>query len=237
MKKSKLLMLLPAFLLVGCAKSLTPEEAQTVAKAINEKRAAEPITEFKMETTYSVEVPGEDKEEGTALYEFSEPQYYFHIISDGEESWAYKSGDKYIAATKEGDTKQYYEYGEEAKEQFEELIARNKQNAQEAFDQFAVVDFAALKEEYAKTIDADFKYSSKGDGQLTVELEWSGEAQGAKGSIEMKGVWEDYKPAEFSLNGESSYAGQSTKESMSAKFSYSVSPSYPDLSTFEKVVA
>ena len=234
MKKSKLLMLLPAFLLVGCAKSLTPEEAQAVAKAINEKRAAEPVEEFSIEL-YSKYVGMEENEEETEKFEFSAPKVYFHTYEsdDSEEHWAYAKDGKYYVVSYEKDgeeeTKEYYEFGEEAKAQFESMIAYTKQAVKSEFDAYAVVDIEALKNEYAKGVDAEVKYSSKGDGQLTAEIEWSGEVEGAKGSIKAKAVYEDYKPAEMSVETESSYMGEKMEMKLSAKFGYSVSPSYPSL--------
>ena len=236
MKKSRLLMLLPVFLLVGCAKSINKEEAAAKAKEINEYQAAHPVTEFKFELSSSEDYNGV-KEESKVAYEFSEEKVFFHVSSEeGEDKtdlYGYKNSDKYYVVN--AVAKQYYEFGEEAKEQFDNAIKGQKQNIQHMFDGYAAVDIDGLLTHYVQVEGAEVEYSTKGDGQLSIEVSWKGEAEGMTGTLECKAVWEDYYPAELSFKMEGSGNGQSIKEEMSAKFEYSVSPSYPSLADFTKL--
>ena len=109
MKKSKILMLLPAFLLVGCAKSINKEDAQAKAQQINEYQEQHPVTEFKFEM-YSLEQEDSEKEEQRASYEFSEEKVYFHIKAEETDMYAYKQDSKYYVVN--AAAKQYREYGE-----------------------------------------------------------------------------------------------------------------------------
>ena len=228
MKKSKILMLLPAFLLVGCAKSINKEDAQAKAKEINEYQEQHPITEFKFET-YSLKQEDDEKEEQRASYEFSEEKVYFHIKTEDSEVYAYKQESKYYVVNAEA--KQYYEFGEEAKASFDSMIAGQKTQIAGMFTGMARADIDALLEEYVRVPDAEVKYSTKGDGSLIVEASYKGSEGGMTGELSAKVVWDKYYPTEMSFKTNSSGEGHSFKMEMSVKFEYSVNPSYVDLSS------
>ena len=232
MKKSKILMLLPAFLLVGCAKSISKEDAVAKAKEINEYQAAHPVTEFAFELK-SVEEYNGEKHEETMSYEFSEDKVYFHIKTQGvDEVFAYKSEEKYYIVNET--EKQYYEYASEtAKEYFDNAIKSQKENIAQMFAGYAAIDVEGLVSKYSPEGAEGVKveYSTKGEGQLSIEISYKGEEGGMKGEISAKATWENYYPSEMIYKMEASGAGQSMKEEMSATFKYSVSPSYPNLSS------
>lgn len=229
MKKSKILMLLPAFLLVGCAKSINKEDAQAKAKQINEYQEQHPITEFKFEM-HSLEQEDEEKEESTASYEFSEEKCYFHAKYEDKDLYAYKKDSKYYVV--DAVAKQYSEFeGEEAKASFDYMIAGQKTQIAGRFTGMARVDIDGLLTHYVPAPNADVKYSTKGDGSLIVEASYKGSEGGATGEVSAKVVWDKYYPTEMSVKINSSEEGHSFKSEMSVKFEYSVNPSFVDLSS------
>ena len=225
-------MLLPAFLLVGCAKSINKEDAQAKAKEINEYQEQHPITEFKFET-YSLTQEDDEKEEETSSYEFSEEKVYFHIKTEDAHVYAYKQESKYYVINAEA--KQYYEFGEEAKASFDSMIAGQKTKIASSFSGMARADIDALLTQYVRVPDAEVKYSTKGDGSLIVEASYNGSEGGATGELSAKVVWDKYYPTEMSVKVNSSGEGHSFKSEMSVKFEYSVNPSYVDLSSYTKI--
>lgn len=233
MKKSKILMLLPAFLLVGCAKELSPEEAGKVIDQINAKRAEEPILEFKLTSSSN-----ENGKVQTSVAEFSESKTYFHVQSSNFERWAYLKDSKYYVASKssyEGtESKNYWEFAESAKADFDEMIQSTKEQISSQLNSFAIIDLKAMKDEFAEGVDADFKFSSKGDGSLIITLDYEGKVDGADATLSLKGVYEDYKPSEFTMNGQTK-GEPSYSEGLSLKVEYSVNPSYPDLTSYTKL--
>lgn len=228
MKKSKILMLLPAFLLVGCAKSINKEDAVAKAQQINEYQAQHPVTEFKFEM-YSLEQEDNEKEEQRASYEFSEEKVYFHIKAEETEVYAYKQDSKYYVVN--AIAKQYYEYGEEAKASFDTLITGQKTQISQMFTGMARVDVEGLLTKYVPMPNANVKYSTKGDGSLIVEASYKGSEGGATGELSAKVAWDKYYPTEMSVKSTASEEGHSYKMEMSVKFEYSVSPSFVDLSS------
>ena len=228
MKKSKILMLLPAFLLVGCAKSINKEDATAKAKQINEYQAQHPVTEFKLEMSMSEDENGE-KDESKVVYEFSEDKVYFHVNDETNDLYAYKKDSKYYIVNEK--EKQYYEYGEEAKEAFDNSVKGQKASVASMFASYATVDIDGLITHYAPGVNAEIKYSTKGDGSLIIELSYKGEEAGMKGEMYGKAAWENYYPTELTFKSEASGSGQTMKMEMSAKFEYSVNPSYKDLSS------
>lgn len=225
-------MLLPAFLLVGCAKSINKEDAQAKAKQINEYQEQHPITEFKFEM-YSLTQEDDEKEEERASYEFSEEKVYFHIKAEETDMYAYKQESKYYVVN--ATEKQYYEFGEEAKASFDSMIAGQKTQLAGRFAGMARADIDGLLEEYVRVPNAEVKYSTKGDGSLIVEASYKGSEGGATGEISAKVVWDKYYPTEMSVKINSSGEGHSFKSEMSAKFEYSVNPSFVDLSSYTKI--
>lgn len=232
MKKSKILMLLPAFLLVGCAKSINKEDAQAKAQQINEYQEQHPITEFKFEMN-SVEQEDGEKEEEKASYEFSEEKVYFHIKAEETEVYAYKQDSKYYVVNAEA--KQYYEFGEEAKASFDSMIAGQKTQISQMFTGMARADIDGLITKYVPMPNAEVKYSTKGDGSLILEASYKGEEDGMKGEVSAKVVWDKYYPTEMSFKSNASGEGHSFNMEMSVKFEYSVNPSYVDLSSYTKI--
>lgn len=233
MKKSKILMLLPAFLLVGCAKSINKEDAQAKAKQINEYQEQHPVTEFKFEM-YSLEQEGNEKEEARASYEFSEEKCYFHVKLDKEtELYAYKKDSKYYVV--DVTEKQYYEFGEEAKASFDNMIAGQKTQISQMFSGMARADIAGILTKYVPMPNAEVKYSTKGDGSLILEASYKGSEGGMTGEVSAKVVWDKYYPTEMSFKSNASGEGHSIKMEMSVKFEYSVNPSYVNLSSYTKI--
>ena len=233
MNKSKILMLLPAFLLVGCAKSINKEDAQAKAKEINEYQEQHPITEFKFET-YSLTQEDDEKEEETSSYEFSEEKVYFHIKAEETDMYAYKQDSKYYVVN--AIAKQYYEFaGEQAKTSFDSMIADQKTEISQMFSGMARADIDGLLTKYIPAPNAEVKYSTKGDGSLIVEASYKGQEGGETGEISAKVVWDKYYPTEMSVKVNSSGEGHSFKSEMSVKFEYSVNPSYVDLSSYTKI--
>lgn len=228
MKKSRFLMLLPVFLLVGCAKSINKEDAAAKAKAINEYQEAHPITEFKFEM-YSLEQEDDNKVEERASYEFSEEKVYFHLKAEERDVYAYKQDSKYYVVN--AAAKQYYEYGEEAKASFDNLVTGQKTQISQMFSGMARVDIDGLLTQYVRVPNAEVKYSTKGDGSLIVEASYKGEEGGMSGELSAKVAWDKYYPTEMSVKINSSGEGHTFKSEMSVNFEYSVSPSYVDLSS------
>lgn len=221
-------MLLPAFLLVGCAKSINKEDAQVKAKEINEYQEQHPITEFKFEMN-SLTQEDDEKEESTASYEFSEEKCYFHVKAEETDMYAYKQDSKYYVVN--ATAKQYYEFGEEAKDSFDSMIAGQKTEISQRFVGMARADIDGLLKHYVQVPDADVKYSTKGDGSLIVEASYKGSEGGVTGELSAKVVWDKYYPTEMSVKTNSSGEGHSFKMEMTVKFEYSVNPSYVDLSS------
>jgi len=221
-------MLLPAFLLVGCAKSINKEDAQAKAKQINEYQEQHPVTEFKFETHY-LEQEGDEKEETTASYEFSEEKVYFHIKAGEADVYAYKQESKYYVV--DAVEKQYYEFGEEAKATFEAQIASQKSEVSAMFTGMARADIDALLTKYVPAPNAEVKYSTKGDGSLILEASYKGSEGGMSGEVSAKAVWDKYYPTEMTVKSTASGEGHSYKMEMTLKFEYSVNPSYVDLSS------
>lgn len=232
MKKSKILMLLPAFLLVGCAKSINKEDAAAKAQQINEYQEQHPITEFKFEM-YSLKQEDSEKEEEKASYEFSEEKVYFHVKVEETDLYAYKKDSKYYVV--DAAAKEYREYGEEAKASFDTMIAGQKTQISQMFTGMARVDIDGLLTKYVPVPNAEVKYSTKGDGSLIVEASYKGSEGGATGEVSAKVVWDKYYPTEMSVKINSSGEGHSFKSEMSVNFEYSVNPSYVDLSSYTKV--
>lgn len=240
MKKSKLLMLLPAFLLVGCAKTLTPEEGKAKAKEIAEKRAAEPLKVFGFEIK-STEKEGDKTDSNTISGELDVEKEYLHMNTGHDEHWLYKGQDSqyYVVdheniGDAEHESKTYSVYSAELKAAFEAQFAASQSYAGMYVSVYASADLDKIRSEFLPaSVTEEFKYSTKGEGQLTVEFEWSGEIEGVAGSIEMKGEWEDYLPQEFSLKTSAKDGSYSMEASV--KFSYSVTPSYPNLEGYNKV--
>ena len=228
MKKSKILMLLPAFLLVGCAKSINKEDAQAKAKQINEYQEQHPVTEFKFEM-HSVEEEGSEKKEETASYEFSEDKVYFHIKAEETDVYGYKKESKYYVV--DAAAKVYYEFGEEAKATFETMIASQKSEVSMMFTGMARADIDNLVKKYVPMPNAEVKYSTKGDGSLILEASFKGSEEGMTGEVSAKAVWDKYYPTELTFKSTASGEGHSYKMEMSVKFEYSVNPSFVDLSS------
>lgn len=221
-------MLLPAFLLVGCSKEISAEDAAKRVQEINEKRAAEPITEVKL--AYSRKVTqGEDVQNGTGVFEIKGDVDFFHAKMEDSayptEAWGFKEGGKYYFARKSSAGKIYSEYTEEQKAQFVLAISGYKEEADAIIAGFTTVDLANLKEQFAKGCSEDWKYTSSGSGHLKVELKASGVVGEVSHDYEVSGEWKDYKPHEFIANDVTS----AKKEEMSASFSYSVTVAHPDL--------
>lgn len=227
-------MLLPAFLLVGCAKSINKEDAQVKAKEINEYQEQHPITEFKFEM-YSLKQEDEEKKESRASYEFSEEKCYFHVKNEGVmELYAYKQDSKYYVVN--AIAKQYYEFeGEQAKTSFDSMIADQKTEISQMFSGMARADIDGLLTKYIPAPNAEVKYSTKGDGSLIVEASYKGQEGGETGEISAKVVWDKYYPTEMAVKINSSGEGHSFKSEMSVNFEYSVNPSFVDLSSYTKV--
>ena len=224
-------MLLPAFLLVGCAKSINKEDAQAKAKQINEYQEQHPVTEFKFEM-HSVEQEGDEKEETTASYEFSEEKVYFHIKAQEADVYAYKKDSKYYVV--DATAKEYVELGEEAKATFEAQIASQKTEVSAMFTGMARADIDSLLTKYVPMPNADVKYSTKGDGSLILEASYKGSEGGMTGEVSAKAVWDKYYPTELTFKSTASGEGHSYKMEMSVKFEYSVNPSFVDLSSYTK---
>lgn len=221
-------MLLPAFLLVGCAKSINKEDAVAKAQQINEYQAQHPVTEFKFEM-YSLQQEDDEKEEQRGSYEFSEEKVYFHVKVEETDLYAYKKESKYYVV--DAVAKTYSEYGEEAKASFDTLIAGQKTRISQMFAGMARVDIDGLLTQYVRVPNADVKYSTKGDGSLIVEASYKGSEGGATGELSAKVAWDKYYPTEMSVKINSSGEGHTFKSEMSVKFEYSVNPSFVDLSS------
>ena len=164
-----------------------------------------------------------------ARYEFSEDKVYFHVNDETNDLYAYKKDSKYYIVNEK--EKQYYEYGEEAKEAFDNSVKGQKASVASMFASYATVDIDGLITQYAPGVNAEIKYSTKGDGSLIIELSYKGEEAGMKGEMYGKAAWENYYPTELTFKSEASGSGQTMKMEMSAKFEYSVNPSYKDLSS------
>ena len=225
-------MLLPAFLLVGCAKSLTAEEATAKMQQIKEKRAAEPLDEWKFEIDSVTKTDGVVAHETHVVYEYSLSKNFYHMAASGVESWAFAKDDKFYALMAEGSNKEGYEFTGEQKTDFESYISSQVASGSLKFAVYANCDLPTLLEQYVPVANPDLKYSTKGDGQLTVEYKYTGEIEGAQGSLEFKAVWNDYKPAEISMSGTGEQAGIKMESSVAIKFAYSITPAYPDLTQF-----
>lgn len=226
-------MLLPAFLLVGCAKSLTAEEATAKMQQIKEKRAAEPLDEWRFEVDDVVKANGTVTHEDHSVYEYSVSKNFFHISTSYSESWAFAKDDKYYALMKDGTDKSGYEFTGEQKDAFESYISGDVASGALQFSLYANCDMSVLLERYIPVANPDLKYSTKGDGQLTIEYKYTGEIEGAQGTVEFKAVWNDYKPAEITMTASGEQAGIKMESNASVKFAYAVTPAYPNLTEFE----
>lgn len=220
-------MLLPAFLLVGCAKEISAEDAAKRVEEINEKRKAEPLTEIKMSYTEK-RTEGESETAYASVYEKNEGIDFYHVKNEGGyafEAWGYKEEGKYYAALSSSEGKFYSEFTEAQKDLFLEAIGDYRSGAEEVISGFVTINLDNLKKSFAEGCTADFKYSSEGSGHLKVELEGSATLEEVAHEYELSGEWKDYKPLEFKCVDKTS----AKKDELSASFSYSVSVSHPDL--------
>lgn len=221
-------MLLPAFLLVGCSKEISAEDAAKRVEEINEKRKAEPLTEIKMSYTEK-ETEGESETVNSSVFEKNEGIDFYHIKTEGSyamEAWGYKEEGKYYAAINSTMTgKVYSEFAEAEKDDFLEAISDYLSGGEEAISGFTTINLENLKKSFAKGCTADFKYSSEGSGHLKVELKGSATLEEVAHEYDLSGEWKDYKPLEFKCADTTS----TKKDELSASFSYSVSVSHPDL--------
>lgn len=221
-------MLLPAFLLVGCSKEISAEDAAKRVEEINEKRKAEPLTEIKMSYTEK-RTEGESETAYASVYEKNEGIDFYHVKNEGGynfEAWGYKEEGKYYAAINSSVTgKVYSEFAEAEKDDFLEAISDYRSGAEEVIGGFVTINLENLKKSFAEGCTADFKYSSEGSGHLKVELKGSATLEEVAHEYDLSGEWKDYKPLEFKCADTTS----TKKDELSASFSYSVSVSHPDL--------
>ncbi len=230
MKKSKLLMLLPAFVLVGCSGSkLSNEEAKEKAAQIAEKQK-------ELGPKKQIRVEYSDGNQSSLYHVDVEAQRYY-LKTESEETWFYKGSEEektYYSVQhtfeKDGEpeVKEYSKFTGTYADTMEEVMASAYLTIPETYSEYPVewenssVEVPGAK--YEQTI------SSKGDGHLKVEAEAEVSENGVSYSAKSVLEWEDYYLVYCLF--EESEGTESHK--LEAKISYDAAVSLPDLSSYSE---
>lgn len=198
MKKSLILLALPALLLSGCSKEISKEDAKKRAQEIVDHEVK--LDDFKKvrveitsEGTFEGDVNGSEK--STNVFEYSVEDNWVHSFTIGEqkqgdqtkkyesESWVYQEEGKYYIVSRDlnGETekKGYYLFQESdgallwtvEKEMFDSYFASIQLSALSNLDGKESLKqiISALDGQELSGITFDFKYYSTGEGNLTIE--------------------------------------------------------------------
>lgn len=231
MKKSKILMLLPAFLLVGCSSNISSEEASKRAEEITKKQA-------ELGSPKQLKVELKQTDEGKteeSVFEFDLDNNFYYLQNAREEAWFYK-GDEEVETWYQ--VEHTYASGEEpegkgyttvtgsfiapAKAEVEQLAAMPKYYASTLP---AISEYEAADSEGNK---ATVKYSSKGEGNLKVEVSGTTKHDGKSCEITAEFEWDNYRAVHYFYKS----VIDGVESSTDAKISYSVSVHKPNLSEY-----
>ncbi len=213
MKKSLILLALPALLLSGCSKEISKEDAKKRAQEIVDHEVkSEDFKKVRIEVVEEKKLEGEVSgfENTKQVREYSTDDKWVHsyVVIDGkegeqtikreEESWAYQEEGKYYTVERvnnNGEEKKTYNVYQET----DEMWAVEKALFDTDFSLIQTLTFGDLTgkealKELIKTINGetldgltfDLKYFSSGEGNLTIEgktVDTKFELLGYKGEV------------------------------------------------------
>lgn len=225
-------MLLPAFLLVGCAKQLSSEEAGKKAAEIAQKQteAGSPkVLKCEQKQTYN-------GVQHSGVLEMDVENNFYHTNFDTGEMWLYKGDEaeetwysvQNTPATSETPAVKAYSKLTSA---MAITVAKERAVSMAAapvalFTYTPVISVFEVKDAEGKANEV--KYTSTGDGNLKVELKGTISFMGEESKGEFKLEWTDYKTSYVYFKGTS---GTQEVEA-EYKFSSSVTIAKPDLSGY-----
>lgn len=251
MKKSLILLALPALLLGGCSGDtvVTEEDAERAADAIaNHERVEVKAASISISSRSKY---GDKSSSGTAKVEFDLEKSYAHSKSTSEgltsEAWAYKKDEKaysvsYYKGSDGQEVKTYYEFDAEESTSILDGYIQGILAGIVRYRDYSISS-QDIKEAVAEAQaeGMELKFYSNEEGHLRMEMSGSFENEYSKGSgkevVEFKNYLLSYLKTDStgkSKQKDGSWLSVERYQEVEASYS-SVSPSYPSLSGYTKL--